>query len=220
MIPKRITTLSIATVALVGFMNSHASANLLTDPGFESANTSSGDTTTIPGWTTFNSNYVSTNYSNGGSQALKQFGQDAGAFQTFAATPGSKWTFSADVLTPSGDPLSGSEAGFLQIQFFAADGTTNLGTASGEEINSTSTPDVWTNYSIPDAVAPAGTAFVHALLFAGPHSAVGAGTPGGSVWWDNASFVSATPTPEPTSLALLGLGGLGLMARRRKATSS
>lgn len=58
---------------------------------------------------------------------------------------------------------------------------------------------------------------ITAAVVAGPNTLdllqTNAGGPGGV----RAEFTSATVTPEPASLTLLGLGGLSLFARRRKA---
>ena len=61
------------------------------------------------------------------------------------------------------------------------------------------------------APAPVGTAFAQAVIVKVDED----GTGGGSIFWDDASLGSVQ-IPEPTSLALFGLGALGLTAARRR----
>lgn len=202
---------AVASLAVTGA----ASANLLINAGFDEPDASAGDVFGPPtDWDGFNQNFTSAAFSrDAGGQALKQFGQDAGAFQTFAATPDSSWSISAYVFMPSVDKAAGATAGFLQIQFL--DASQNVITvASVEVINANSAADTWTLVQMPNAPAVAGTAFVRPLLFTGPYSATpGPGGNSGSIWWDDVVFEQAVP--EPASLAMLAAGGCVALLRRR-----
>ena len=204
-----------------------AGSNLLVNEGFESPDASGGDiggcgSGTFGGWISFNCNFITSNtrnnnppgtfYSPGahdGSQLLKQYGGDAGAFQTVAASPGDTVDASAYAMSWSGDAFN--NVGLLQIFFYdaAGDNITDPdpnGFVPAAQVVAAApavggTPDYvltpqdgaeltdWTLMEV-SAVAPAGTVeakiqMIHILELS---------TSGdGSLWWDDASMTVATP---------------------------
>jgi hypothetical protein len=193
-------------------------ANLLTNPSFESG---------LDGWTTFGNAYSETAYAQDGLRSLKLYGNwwyawDAtGAFQNLSAAEGQTWTFSGVGLDPSADPVTGGNQNFALLKiiwFDGPNGTGNMlqplagpGAVFGDnpgiesaQLNANTPLDAWQPLSAAGQ-APADTQSVQVLaLFLQPN------WEGGSLWFDN-----LVATPEPLSLALLGLGGLMLAHRRR-----
>ena len=113
------------------FTSATGAANLLTNPSFESPDASSNDLSCSDNWACFNSNFTSSNNfqpgggfvnptAHDGSQVLKQFGGDAGANQTVAASPGDTVTATAYAMNWNGDSFNNT--GLLQIFFFDASG--------------------------------------------------------------------------------------------------
>ena len=133
---------------------------------------------------------------------------------------GTTITFSAAAENSTLDKLGGAAEGVLQMQFENAAGTAvgalvdgGANPTGGGVILSTAPTNVYQNLFLTAAV-PAGATQVQLTLLAGPYSAV-TGTTSGSVYFDSVSLATAT-TPEPTSLALLGLSGVAMVARRRR----
>jgi hypothetical protein len=199
------------TLALVGV----GTANALTNGDFQTGNAS--------GWNAWGGTAVTDqdNYGNAlpsagrtsvggyGDFAGKAWGPWWGAWgnsghnQAFAASAGQSWTMTGDLMELSNDAITSNAFGVLKLVFKNASNTEIWGQDLGQ-VNANSAKDVWQHLSLT-AVAPVGTASVEALaLFFQP-----SGNGVGAMFYDN-----ITLTPEPATLALLGLGGLVL--RRRK----
>ena len=76
-------------------------------------------------------------------------------------------------------------------------------------------PDTYTGFSFDLGVVPAGanTAFVEFSQAIGP---IDDNNLAGLVLVDNISLVDPNAVPEPTTASLIGLGGIGILLRRRR----
>ncbi len=95
--------------------------NMLADGDFESPANGGNGTTKPTGWTDWGTIYISNQYAYTGSQSVLSSGSNE-LVQTFSATPGATYTASVDAMMPSSAPLTGSEAAYLQVEFFDASG--------------------------------------------------------------------------------------------------
>jgi PEP-CTERM motif len=143
----------------------------------------------------------------------------AGTYQIISGiTPGQQYTFHIWGLTDTANQPYAATAGVLvQLGFETAalggaSSVENPGGTVGLDFALPSSMGVWTEYTV-SATAPAGytDAIVYAMFQDNSHA-----TSIENLYFDNASIV---PTPEPTTLALAGLGGAAALAmiRRRKS---
>jgi len=185
------TLKSIAAATLLSCAPAFASAatELVSNGGFET-----GD---LSGWTCLDANYceATTGTPHSGTYSLQ--GYDNVGFatlsQTIATTTGASYDFSAWVYSNYDNPAN--------IFGYSLDGgaTTSLGTST-----------VYTQ--ILDTFVASGTSAVISLFFE-----TDGGT--GTIRIDDISVVqtAAVPVPAALPMLLLGLGGLGVAARRKKA---
>jgi hypothetical protein len=218
----RLLAASVAAVLSGGFWASHASANLLTDPGFEGQVAAPNpDPTGVPGWANFGGAQFSSTYARTGTESLWSPNEGGGysvpgSYQVFAASPGENFTFSGWVYTPDALVSGSNDFAILQMSFFSGSppsnyaGGTNLGTVGvnvGTPAGGGGVPlpqGVWTYASI-SGTAPAGTNSIGAYVLGINADA------NSDFYFDDMSL----NVPEPTSLGLLGIGGLALIRRRR-----
>ncbi len=133
---------------------------------------------------------------------------NGGFGQTVAATAGTLYTVSAEAMHITGDELTNGGIGVLKLTF--RDAANNpLNGPYGEEIamiTAGSTKDIWHSLS-GSREAPVDTTQVEVTLMM---QWTTTGPDGGAAFFDNVELV-----PEPTTIALLGLGGLFLRRRRK-----
>lgn len=213
-----------------------AQATLLTNGGFESPNAAGGDVYCSTGWSCFNAGNFTNNTAGPsfgpvshepGSQSLKQFGIDGGAFQNVAAVAGTPYQASVWAMNWVGDPLK--NLGIAQLTFW--DGPNATGNAIGkveavvDSINDglniflpvqdgAQTTD-WTKLTL-NLLAPTGTVSAKFLLI---HVPLQGAQGGGTVRWDDAQLAVV---PAPPAVWLLGTAVLGLVGRyklRRRQTA-
>ena len=222
---KRLKIFALAAMAIALFAATQAAANVLVNPGFETdAVLNAAPVADVTGWDDFgNSNTASANLdpvrTGIGSLQLAGSGNFSvpGAFQTFPANPGEIWDLQGYMLTQNTLPAT-ITFGLLKIVwsngvndlapgaiiFGQAGPPANPGVESLPFLNSASTPNTW-QFTQARGVAPAGTTQVSMFALFVDQSA-------GTGYFDD---LQATLVPEPASLALLALGALGAIRRRR-----
>ncbi|HEX4052653.1 MAG TPA: PEP-CTERM sorting domain-containing protein [Tepidisphaeraceae bacterium] len=215
-------SLAIACLAFTSF----ASANLLTDPGFENQTVAPNPNPTgTPGWANFGgAGFLNTALAHSGSWVLDTPDEGGGytvpgTYQVFAATPGETFTLSGWVYTPNALVLNDNDFAILQLSWFTGSPPNNYasganGTAGvnvGDPAGGGGIPiaqGVWTFASVT-AVAPAGTNSMGAYLLD-----INADS-NGDFYFDDMSL-TATAVPEPTTLGVLGMIGIAALHRRRR----
>jgi hypothetical protein len=190
-----------------------APANLLADPGFESGMVVPS---AVGGWNVINGAAFSQDYARSGQWSMRSpFNSatfNAPAVQYVPATPGGEYALDAWGFTPT--VLDATQRAFLVIFFSDSNGSL-LGniTAATVEIDSASPANTWIEMAV-SATAPDNAAFVYAELSLFNFSS--GSVPPAAVYFDD---VSLTAVPEPSSLALIGLGaGFWILPRRRRCS--
>ena len=218
---RKISSLTLAVIALAAIWANQAAANLLGNPGFEDPPFAGAED---PGagsaWTPFGANFRVQQAAPGpcdpitcagafeGTVSLKNFGE-AGVFQDFAASPGDPFEGSVWAVNPeNADVLVLGQVAAVNIEWRDAAGV--LDVAFGDTIDASTPVDTWTELLV-SGTAPAGTTTARFVLVTGPFDPAGPG--GGAPRWDAASF---DLVPEPGSLGLIGLGLFGLLGIRRR----
>ncbi len=207
--------------------------NLLNDPGFEVApgptggpNASTGDVSTASGtyaWSGWNNwvspygAYYTASIAHTGTQSGKTFsGPNGGIYQYVPITGagGDQFAASAWFYNMSGsNALNGQETDDIRVIFLNAAGTTLITDVSPTNLNATSPTNTWMQLAVSGIVPATATQAQVMMFFNNPASA------GGALFTDDANF-SLSSVPEPASLGLLVLGGLGILLIGRKRTNA
>lgn len=194
----------LATATALTLSVSAASANLLGNPGFELPAIPAGPPEYYGAgatWVSFGGGIytvgAAVNTPNSGNQSLKLFGGCcSGAFQQFSALPGETWNGGVWMKNSSLDPMGGGQIAAVNIEWIAADGSTQISFISNGTFDASQPRDVWTLQTIT-GVAPPGTAYARLVLITGDFAP---GGPGGAPFMDDAFFerVTVVPTHSPT----------------------
>lgn len=206
--------------------------NLLNDPGFEASpgptggpNASTGDVSTASGtygWSGWNNwsapygAYYTASIAYAGTQAGKTYsGPNGGLYQFVPVTGAGGYQFSASAWfynMSGGNALNGSETDDIRVIFKDASGATLATDVSATNLNAGSPTNTWMQLSVTGLVPATATQAQVMMFFNNP------GNAGGALFTDSANF-SLSAVPEPASLGLFALGGLGMLLIGRKRTA-
>lgn len=227
---KTKTTLALtltASAALLSTAPITQAANLLIDPGFEDPTNLQGLGTTV---SSFPANQGKWGTENGvisttqdgvtplGTTMLSMQPQSSHT-QTFQFTNLSSYaadiaagnaTFNMSAMYNTGGPHNATA--YIEAQFYTASGWgSTVGSAISGSLVLDNDPNTWEQISASGAI-PVGAVWMHTqVLYRGDTMD---SSPG---FVDNASL-EITNIPEPSSTALLGLGGIGLILRRKRVS--
>jgi hypothetical protein len=202
-----------------------AHANLLTNPGFDADDASSGDSFGASGWacdancfTTNNSSGANSPAADSPNNVMKVFSEGV-LSQEFEAAAGDTWVATGLAQNFSGDPIENVSRLLLQILFLDAEGNF-AGTAAGgnfapgfnafdsNEVNASSDQNTWIGLGVGTAPAPDNTATAKLVV-------LGLLGSGGAGFFDSITL-ERTVVPVPAAVWLFGsaLGLLGWMRRK------
>jgi hypothetical protein len=176
-----------------------AEANLLSNPSFS---------TGLVGWTVFGNVFSESRAflvrtPTGGAKLFSTFvnGADSGMYQSFAASPGSRWKLGVHAMTSCReDPISGTNDNFGLARIVFRDAAqSDLGGEEMVVVDNNAALGTWTLHTAWTAPAPAGTASLDVyVLFISPSLL------GGAMFVDDVVFRQLGPTdvvPPPSRLA-------------------
>lgn len=204
---NKLTTVLGVALALGLLVAGSVSANVLTNPGFESPATPVAPPEYYgagSGWTSFGGGIYTISSAvgvppNSGNQLLKLFGGCcSGAFQQFPCLPGDTWNGGVWMRNDTLDPMGGGQVAAVNIEWIKADGVTNssiIPFISNGTFTAASPRNVWTLQTITGA-APADAAFARLVVITGDFLS---GGPGGAPFFDDAFFEAlSVPAEEST----------------------
>ena len=188
--------ISIALTAVL-ILSTTSQATLLTNGDFET-----GDGA---GWSIAGTNFAIVNSPANGSYSASLLGVDTSWSQSVSGTEGVEYTLSGDMRHGAWN----KREAMLVLEFWDAGETTLISTTEIGRLLKASSDNTWFSYS-GSVVAPDGTGLVKVILLM-EYVGGGAGAQAGQAYFDDVVLV-----PEPATVALLGLGGLFLLRRKRR----
>jgi hypothetical protein len=203
----KLKTLLGVALALLVVVAVPASANVLTNPGFESPVIVQPPPEYYgagAGWTSFGGGIYTIDAvvgipPNSGNQLLKMFGGCcSGAWQQFPCSPGQTWNGGVWMRNDSLDPMLGGQVAAVNIEWIQADGNTQstiIPFISNGTFTASSPQNVWTLQTIT-GMAPADAAFARLVVITGDFQP---GGPGGAPFFDDAFFELTGPVPVEES---------------------
>ncbi|MFA5093887.1 MAG: PEP-CTERM sorting domain-containing protein [Candidatus Omnitrophota bacterium] len=211
----------ILMIAVFGVFSSQASANLLSDPGFENGGTAiaiKDGPWTWSGGSNGDAFYDATVSMNGAKAAkVVAWGGNLTDYAYFnedftGIDFSSPYLLNGNFLWNSAETLKNGSTVKLQVKWFNSLGSV-IRTDESAIFDNSYASDTWHPLDITTAAAPAGTVKVSAVVAL---NANGAYTPNSAVWVDDMSFQAV---PEPASMLLLGSGLVGLLGFGRRKRS-
>jgi hypothetical protein len=182
-------------------LSATSQATLLTNDDFET-----GDGT---GWMTVGTNFaiVSDPTYSQNTYSATLLDDDTSWSQCVSGTEGVEYTLSSDIIH---NTAWNNRQAVLLLEFWDAGETALISGTEIGRLGKDSSDDTWFSFS-GSAVAPTGTGLVKVILLLEDGAGGGPNTPDGQAYWDNVVL-----TPEPATVALLGLGGLFMLRRKRR----
>ena len=185
-----------AAIAMAAAATTAQAQELLVNGDFEQGPVNNiGDGAT--GWTSYNFTQTTGEFARTlGGKSYKAYGPffqvGAGSvgLQSTAVTPGTSYTLSGFMFSPSTDRVNGANFGILELHYLDASNTVINGSAQQAQLTATSPADVWNSYTLTGA-APANAVKAEVVI---GHIQINQPFTGGAVFWDDLSLKAAVAT--------------------------
>ena len=230
---KQLLSLACVGVFTLVMAGTSRAQNLLYDPGFEQELTAPNPNPTgVQGWATFGgANFLTTGLAHGGTNVMYSPDNGGGysvpgAYEVFGATAGQTFVLSGWVYTPNVLPAAGNDFAILQLSFFTGAPPNNYGGGTGLSVYGVNVGQpaggggiplpqgVWTYASVTGTALNVGLNHVNSVgaYLLGINADANA-----DFYFDDMTLTTVIPEPSSIMLALTGLCGLVVFARKRRA---